>query len=152
MMKFTRAVVPAPLPQPVVPPPGPERSVSLNSALMYGPCWVAETYWAPHGSSRLTSSTAARLWSTKSSCGPLTNTLGIWKYSAAARTCPVRSAVDHPLITSTDCSNALGFEIIAMSGQHARPRAAGGRKRPHDRRDQQPAVGAHRQMIADRRA
>ena len=40
MMKFTRAVVPVP-PQPWVAPPGPERSVSLNSASMYGPRFVA---------------------------------------------------------------------------------------------------------------
>ena len=116
MMKFTRAVVPVPPPQPCVAPPGPERSVSLNSASMYGPRFVADTYSAPHGSSRLTSSAAARLWSTNSSPGPLKNTLGIWKYPAAARTCPVRSAVDQPLITSTDRSNALGLESCPCPG------------------------------------
>src|ERR1700684_4305269 len=40
---------------------------------------------------------------------------------------------------------------MATSGQHARARATGGRQRPHDRRDQQPPMGAHRAMIADRR-
>src|ERR1700761_2852797 len=121
MMKLTRAVVPTPVPQPCDPPPGPERSVSLNSVLMYGPCLVAETYSAPHGSARLMTSASVKVCSTNSSPGPLTNTLGIWKYPAAARTCPVRSAFDHPLITLTDCSNAVGCELLPCPGRTLGP-------------------------------